>query len=139
MLSDSKQIGQLKSSLENLMTVITQLVAKLEKCPEPTTPTEEPQVLPSILNLVSEGSNCSHHSPEPTEECFSENAQQAGNHHIKPATPNDFAGNCMKGRAFLNLCNLYIGLAPTQFMDDHAKIMWAFLFMMSDWVARFVD
>jgi hypothetical protein len=103
--------------------VITQLVAELKKHPEHMTLTEEPQVLPRVLNPVSEDSNCSHHSPEPTEECFSESAQQAGNCHIKPATLNNFAGDCMKGRAFLNLCNLYIGLTPTQFADDHAKIM----------------
>jgi hypothetical protein len=45
----------------------------------------------------------------------------------------------MKGRAFLNLCNSYIRLTPAQFTDDHAKIMWAFLFMKSHQAARFVD
>jgi hypothetical protein len=54
-------------------------------------------------------------------------------------TPNNFTGDRTKGRAFLNSCNLYIGLAPTQFVDDQAKIMWAFSFMKSDWAARFVD
>jgi hypothetical protein len=48
-------------------------------------------------------------------------------------------GDRTKGRAFLNSCKLYIRLAPTQFTDDHAKIMWAFSFMKSDRVAQFVD
>ena len=29
---------------------------------------------------------------------------------LKPATPNDFDGDCLKGWAFLNLCQLYISL-----------------------------
>jgi hypothetical protein len=45
----------------------------------------------------------------------------------------------MKGRAFLNLCELYIRLTPTQFTDDHANIMWAFSFMKSNQAAQFVD
>jgi hypothetical protein len=122
MLSDSKQIGQLESGLENLVTVIAQLVAKLEKGPEFTTLTEQPWVLPSILNTASEGSHRSQLSPEPAEERTSENARQSSGLHIKPATPNDFLGDHAKGRAFLNSCNLYIGLAPTQFVDNQAKI-----------------
>jgi hypothetical protein len=40
---------------------------------------------------------------------------------------------------FLNSCELYITLAPHQFVDDHAKIMWALSFMKSGWAACFVD
>jgi hypothetical protein len=32
---------------------------------------------------------------------------------------------------FLNSCKLYTALAPHQFMDNHAKIMWALSFMKS--------
>jgi hypothetical protein len=65
--------------------------------------------------------------------------QNAGIRHIKPATPNEFVGDHVKGRAFLNSCELYIRLAPTQFTDNHAKIMWAFSFMKGNWAAQFVD
>jgi len=62
-----------------------------------------------------------------------------GARHIKPATPSDFSGDRTKGRAFLNSCELYLALAPHQFADDHAKIMWALSFMKSGRAARFVD
>jgi hypothetical protein len=44
----------------------------------------------------------------------------------------------MKDQAFLNSCKLYINLAH-QFVDDTAKIMWAFSYMKSDQAACFVD
>jgi hypothetical protein len=68
MLSNSELIGQLKSGLKNLVTMIAQLMAKLEKGPEHMMPMEEPWVLPSMLNPASEDSNHSYCSPEPTEE-----------------------------------------------------------------------
>jgi len=34
---------------------------------------------------------------------------------LKPATPNNFDGDCLKGRAFLNSCQLYISLCESQF------------------------
>jgi hypothetical protein len=119
--------------------MIARLMAKLEKGPEHTMPMEEPWVLPSMLNPASEDSNHSHCSPEPTEEHFLESAQQTESCQIKPATLNDFMGDRTKGRAFLNSCNLYIRLAPTQFTDDQAKIMWAFLFIKSNQAARFIN
>ena len=57
--------------------------------------------------------------------------------YAKPATPNDFLGDCTKGHAFINSCELYMALAPHQFTDDNAKIMWAFSFMKTDQAARF--
>jgi hypothetical protein len=48
-------------------------------------------------------------------------------------------GDQTKGWAFLNSCELYINLAPHQFVDDTTKIIWAFLYMKSDWAAYFMD
>ena len=58
--------------------------------------------------------------------------------YAKLATPNNFLGDCTKGRTFINSCELYMALTPHQFMDDNAKIMWAFSFMKTDRAARFV-
>ena len=33
-------------------------------------------------------------------------------HFAKPAAPDNFAGNQDKGHTFLNLCDLYLALAP---------------------------
>jgi hypothetical protein len=50
---------------------------------------------------------------------------------LKPATPNEFDGDRLKGRAFLNLCQLYIALCEHQFRDEQAQIHWALSFMKS--------
>jgi len=60
-------------------------------------------------------------------------------HRLKPATPNEFTRDCMKGHAFLNSCDLYIGLAPTQFTNDQARIYWVLSFMKGDHAAHFTD
>jgi len=60
-------------------------------------------------------------------------------HQLKPATPSEFTGDCMKGHAFLNSCKLYIGLAPTQFTDDQARIYWVLSFMKGNHAACFTD
>ena len=39
---------------------------------------------------------------------------------LKPATPNEFDGDRLKGRAFLNSCRLYITLCEHQFQDEQA-------------------
>jgi hypothetical protein len=41
---------------------------------------------------------------------------------LKPVTLNDFDGDRVKGRAFLNLYRLYISLCEDQFKDEQAKI-----------------
>jgi hypothetical protein len=56
-------------------------------------------------------------------------------HGLKPTTPNNFDGDRLKGRAFLNSCRLYISLCKSQFQDDQAKIHWALSFMKSRRVA----
>jgi len=45
----------------------------------------------------------------------------------------------MKGHAFLNSCDLYIGLTPTQFTDDQVKIYWVLSFMKGNCAAHFTD
>ena len=58
--------------------------------------------------------------------------------YAKLATPNDFLGDCTKGHAFINSCELYMALAPHQFADDNAKIMWAFSFLKTNQAAHFI-
>jgi hypothetical protein len=91
----------------------------------------------SISNPPSETSESLRHYPEQRSEGVVHS--YLGAQHLKPTTPNDFLGDRTKGRAFLNSCELYINLVPHQFVDDHTKIMWAFLFMKSDCATRFVD
>jgi hypothetical protein len=45
----------------------------------------------------------------------------------------------LKGRAFLNLCDLYIRLSLTQFADDSSKIYWVLSFMKGDRAVRYTD
>jgi hypothetical protein len=58
---------------------------------------------------------------------------------LKPATLNDFDGDCLKGRAFLNSCQLYISLCESQFRDDQAMIHWALSFMKSRHAALYAN
>ena len=67
------------------------------------------------------------------------NPPNTSTHQLKPATPSEFTGDHTKGCAFLNSCDLYIGLAPTQFADDQARIYWVFSFMKGNHTACFTD
>jgi hypothetical protein len=58
---------------------------------------------------------------------------------LKPASPNEFDGDCLKGRAFLNSCRLYISLCEHQFRDEQAQIHWALSFMKSGRAALHVN
>jgi len=93
--------------------------------------------LPSISSLPSDSAEDIRHYPAQPHETSSHLNVNA--RHLKPTTLNEFSGDQTKGRAFLNSCKLYINLVPHQFVDDHAKIMWAFSFMKSDRAARFMD
>ncbi|KAG5640672.1 hypothetical protein DXG03_007591 [Asterophora parasitica] len=42
------------------------------------------------------------------------------------------------GCDFINACNLYMGLCPEQFSDDHITISWALTFMQQGQAAKFV-
>jgi len=60
-------------------------------------------------------------------------------HWLKPATPSESTGDHTKECAFLNSCNLYIGLAPTQFANDQARIYWVLSFMKGGDTVHFTD
>ncbi|KAG5634217.1 hypothetical protein DXG03_006056 [Asterophora parasitica] len=42
------------------------------------------------------------------------------------------------GHDFINACNLYVGLYPEQFYDNHITISWALTFMQQGQAAKFV-
>ena len=59
-----------------------------------------------------------------------------GHIKIKPATPVDFDGDCEKGRAFLNSCNIYFAICGDLFPNEQAWIHWVLLFFKADRAAR---
>ena len=54
----------------------------------------------------------------------------------RPATPPDFDGDCSRGMAFLNSCQTYIRLCPSEFPDEQTKIAWAMSYMKSSHAQR---
>jgi Retrotransposon gag protein/Zinc knuckle len=58
---------------------------------------------------------------------------------LKPAAPNEFDGDRLKGRAFLNSCRLYISLCADQFRDEQAQVHWALSFMKSGRAALYAN
>jgi len=58
---------------------------------------------------------------------------------LKPATPSEFDGDRLKGRAFLNSCRLYISLCEDQFRDEQMQIHWALSFMKSGRAALYAN
>ena len=48
-----------------------------------------------------------------------------------PTTPPDFDGDCSRGMAFLNSCQTYIWLCPSEFLDEQSKIAWAMSYLKS--------
>ena len=91
-------------------------------------------MLPSVSNPASENHEilCEYH--EQREHSVDAHRPQ----YAKLATPNDFSGDHTKGHTVINSCELYMALAPHQFMDNSAKIMWAFSFMKTDWAVHFM-
>jgi len=57
-------------------------------------------------------------------------------HGLKLALPSEFDGDCTKGMAFLNSCQVYICLCWNSFMDKQAKIVWAMSYMKAGWAAK---
>ena len=49
----------------------------------------------------------------------------------RPTTPPDFDGDHSRGMAFLNLCQTYIQLCLSKFLDKQTKIAWAMSYMKS--------
>jgi hypothetical protein len=58
---------------------------------------------------------------------------------LKPSPPADFDGSRTKGRAFMNQCELYFTLRPTDFLTDEMKVNWVLSFMKSGRAANFAD
>jgi Zinc knuckle/Retrotransposon gag protein len=77
--------------------------------------------------------------PAPTVTAPATSTPHEPSRRLKPATPNDFDGDHLKGRAFLNSCRLYISLCKSQFQDDQAKIHWALSFMKSGCAALYAN
>ena len=48
---------------------------------------------------------------------------------LKPATPLDFNGDCKRGHTFLNSCELFYVLCPSDFVNDQACVLWTLSFM----------
>ncbi|KAG5640965.1 hypothetical protein DXG03_006519 [Asterophora parasitica] len=55
-----------------------------------------------------------------------------------PSLPPIYNGAHDTGHNFINACNLYVGLCPEQFSNDHITISWASTFMQQGWAAEFV-
>ena len=53
-----------------------------------------------------------------------------------PATPPDFDGDRSRGMAFLNSCQTYIRLCPSEFPDEQTKLAWAMSYMKSGHAQR---
>ena len=91
-------------------------------------------MLPSVLNLALENHEILHEYHKQCKHSVKVHRPQ----YVKPVTSNNFLEDCTKGFTLINSCELYMALAPHQFADDNAKIMWAFLFMKTDQAAHFV-
>jgi hypothetical protein len=66
-------------------------------------------------------------------------ATPSRSNRLKPATPSEFDGDRLRGRAFLNSCETYYRLCPDQFIDEQALIIWAMSYMKSGRAARWAD
>jgi hypothetical protein len=90
-----------------------------------TPKSKDVNVLPSVSNPASETSPLFPHKndlpPVPPMKLHTPSSC------VKPMNPTEFS------------CDLYFTLAPNQFADDQAKIMWAFSFMKSEQALCFVD
>jgi hypothetical protein len=135
MASDTSPISEDEARLRRLESNFADLNVTLQLFLAQQANIQPINVLPSVSNPASEDPRATPIPETPREQVLS----TADTRHIKPSCPNEFGGDRTKGRAFLNSCELYMALAPHQFMDDHAKIMWALSFMKSGHAARFVE
>jgi hypothetical protein len=58
---------------------------------------------------------------------------------LKPSPPTEFDGTRAKGKTFLNQCELYFMLRPSDFPDDETKVNWALSYMKSGRAATFAE
>jgi Retrotransposon gag protein len=132
-----ERITGLEGNVAKMMEAMEQWTLRFDGPMFGSPKSEDVNVLPSVSNPASETSPLSdrEHDLPPVPPTKSHTVLS----RIKPVNPSKFSGDHTKGRAFLNSCNLYFALTPRQFADDHAKIMWAFLFMKNERAAHFVD
>jgi hypothetical protein len=103
------------SAVEDIRTSIAALVLASRTIPNPAT--KEKAVTPPLLY------------PTPP----------SVRNLARPSAPQDFDGDRVKGRAFLNSCRLYISLAPSEFADDQGKIHWVLSYMKNGRASSFAD
>ena len=60
-----------------------------------------------------------------------------GHVKIKLAMPSDFDGDCKKGWAFLNSCNIYFAICGDLFPNEQAQIHWALSFFKANRATHF--
>src|SRR6202035_5372738 len=111
-------IAALNSTLQDFITQLAEVRGE-----------RSPRMGPSVSNPGSDGPETYRRYPVTRRNTREQDVKPATEaRHLKPASPSDFDGDRTKGRTFLNSCELYVTLAPHQFADDQAKIMWAFSF-----------
>ena len=95
-------------------------------------------IILSILNPLNSAFEWFPFSPSCESHC-KQSSNMKWTHSIKPTSPNNFSGEHVTGHAFLNSCKLNLNLAPHQFNDDQAKIMWVMSFTKSRQTAYFIN
>ena len=58
---------------------------------------------------------------------------------LKPATPSDFNGDRKRGHTFLNLCELFYALCPSDFVNVQACVLWTLSFMKTGCMNSFTE
>ena len=87
--TESERISQTERDILAIKTLLESLVAQKTEQMERASP------LPSVSHPPSETTEHLRHYPERQHEGFSE--PTLGTRHLKPASPNDFSGDCTKG------------------------------------------
>ena len=116
-MSYSKHFAQTEATLMALNNVVALIVKQLDTV-------QSKSRTPVPCNIPHAPSK----SPNPSLTYF-----------MKPAAPDNFAGDRDKGHAFLHSCDLYFALAPHRFPDNVMRILWALSFMKSNCATLFVD
>jgi hypothetical protein len=58
---------------------------------------------------------------------------------VKPGAPSHFDGDRAQGRTFLTLCELYISLTQSDFINEHMHIHWALSYFKGGCAASFTE
>jgi hypothetical protein len=129
-LNDMERIQRLEAYMaeqaaynDGIRASLDGIFAKLNNLALPEAPrmTESPIVPPEI---ITESSNHVH---------------PAKDSKLKPSPLMDYDGDRAKGQTFLNQCELYFSLRPSDFDNDLIRINWTLSFMKSGRAAAFAD